>query len=83
MLPNISGLSYDLYDGRQPEDKLSAENKKSALIANPGLLEFFGYAFFPGSCLIGPQFPLRRYQDFVCGHFSEEVCYHKVHIFNF
>lgn len=69
-----TGLSYDLYDGRQPSEQLSAENKKSALISTPNLLEFFGFTFFPGSCLIGPQFPLRRYQNFVSGAYSEEVC---------
>ncbi|KAJ8921187.1 hypothetical protein NQ315_013659 [Exocentrus adspersus] len=66
----LIGIAYDYYDGRQPLDTLSSENKKVALTKRPGLLEIFGHCFFPSSFLIGPQFPLKRYQEFVAGSYG-------------
>ncbi|KAF5287340.1 hypothetical protein FQA39_LY15943 [Lamprigera yunnana] len=61
----LIGLAYDIYDGQQPPDKLSKDSKKVALLTIPPYLETCGYAFFPTSFLVGPQFPLRRYREFV------------------
>jgi len=38
----------------------------------PSLLESAGHVFHPSSFLIGPQYPLRRYLDFVDGKFHAE-----------
>lgn len=62
-----------MYDGRQPSDKLSAENKKVALSKRPQILEYFGYMYFPGSFIVGPQFPLKRYQNYLAGEFGDKV----------
>lgn len=70
---NASAVAYDIYDGHQPQEKLSSENKKVALMKRPSFLEFFGYTFFPATFLVGPQFSLKRYQDFVNSNFSDEV----------
>lgn len=70
---NISGVAYDLYDGHQPAETLSKDNKKVALLQRPQLLELFGFCFFPAGFLIGPQFALKRYQEFVNGEFSDKV----------
>lgn len=69
----IIGIAYDYYDGHQPHDKLSSDSKKVALVKRPGLLEVFGHCFFPAAFLIGPQFPMKRYQEFVAGKYSKKV----------
>ncbi|XP_075232979.1 lysophosphatidylcholine acyltransferase 3 protein nessy isoform X2 [Lycorma delicatula] len=63
----LSGLAFDLYDGCQPLESLSSENKKVALKQVPSFLEVLAYSFYPASFLVGPQFPMKRYQDFVSG----------------
>lgn len=68
----LIGVAFDLYDGHQPPDTLSTENKKSALTECPSILEMFGHSLFPSSFLIGPQFSMRRYKSFVSGEFTEK-----------
>lgn len=47
------------------QDKLSKENQLVALEKIPTVLEVFAHSYFPASFLIGPQFPIKRYIDFV------------------
>ncbi|CAH0549779.1 unnamed protein product [Brassicogethes aeneus] len=68
----LIAISFDLYDGKQPEETLSAENKKVALKELPSILELYGHSLFPTSFLVGPQFSMRRYLDFVEGKFSKD-----------
>ncbi|CAB0017009.1 unnamed protein product [Nesidiocoris tenuis] len=65
----LTGLAFDLYDGSLPEDKLSNDQKKVVLREVPSLLEMAGYTYFPTSFLVGPQFPMKKYQDFIGGKF--------------
>jgi lysophospholipid acyltransferase 5 len=67
----LIGIGFDLYDGHRPPETLSGENKKVALERCPTVLEFFGHTLFPASFMVGPQFPMKRYQDFVAGKFGE------------
>ena len=67
----LIGIAFDYYDGQQPPESLGAENKKVALAQCPNLLEMYGHTLFPASFMVGPQFPMKRYQDFVAGKFSE------------
>lgn len=69
----LIGLSFDLYDGNQPEESLGAQNKRVALKTRPTFLEYGGHMFFPTCYMIGPQFNMRRYQSFVAGEFSEVI----------
>ena len=55
------------------QEKLSEENKKTAIPNMPSLLEMLGYSYFFGCCLVGPVLPIRRYQDFVNGKFSDKL----------
>lgn len=55
------------------QEELSQEQKKKALSKIPSLLEVAGYTYFPASFLVGPQFSMRRYLDFVAGIFRDEV----------
>ncbi|ODN06279.1 Lysophospholipid acyltransferase 5, partial [Orchesella cincta] len=50
---------------------LSGDQKTQALKRFPSLLESTAHVFYPGSFLIGPQFPMRRYLDFVEGKFGD------------
>ncbi|XP_066996783.2 lysophospholipid acyltransferase 5 isoform X1 [Anabrus simplex] len=69
----LIGLAFDVYDGRKPIEQLSVEQKKTALDRIPTLLEVAGHTYFPASFLVGPQFPMRRYLNFVTGQFKESL----------
>ncbi|KAJ4440234.1 hypothetical protein ANN_08373 [Periplaneta americana] len=69
----LIGLAFDLFDGKKSEEELSQEQKKTALSKTPSLLEVAAYTYFPASFLVGPQFPMKRYLDFVSGTFKDEV----------
>jgi hypothetical protein len=51
--------------------------KTTVLRKKPSFLEITAFAYFPGSFLIGPQFSMRRYLDYVNGKLVETVCYLK------
>ncbi|CAG9818687.1 unnamed protein product [Phaedon cochleariae] len=68
----LIAVAFDYYDGQQPIEQLSSENKKVALQKRPSILEMFGHAFFPTSFLVGPQFSMKRYQEFVAGKYSRK-----------
>lgn len=53
------------------QEDLSGEQKLQALKRFPTFLETAAHCFFPGSFLIGPQFPMKRYLDFVDGKFGK------------
>ncbi|KAH8270408.1 hypothetical protein KR018_009763 [Drosophila ironensis] len=63
------GFGFDVTDGLKPEDALSKEQKETALKEPPSLLELLAFAYFPSGFLVGPQFPCRRYLDFIDGKF--------------
>lgn len=47
------------------QDKLSASQKETALKEMPSLMEITAFSYFPGSFLVGPQFSMKRYLDYV------------------
>ncbi|KAF6207636.1 hypothetical protein GE061_016083 [Apolygus lucorum] len=63
----LTGLAFDLYDGSLPEAELNKDQKLNRLRELPSLLEVAGYTYFPTSFLVGPQFPMRKYQEFIAG----------------
>ncbi|XP_050446775.1 lysophospholipid acyltransferase 5 [Cataglyphis hispanica] len=67
----LIGLAFNLWDGKKHDTKLSDSQKRVALKEQPSLLEIAAYTYFPGAFLIGPQFSMRRYLDFVSSRFSE------------
>ncbi|XP_001604606.2 lysophospholipid acyltransferase 5 [Nasonia vitripennis] len=67
----LIGLAYDIHDGQKKEEKLSETQKLTALREQPSFLEMAGFCYFPGSFLIGPQFSMRRYLDYVNGKLVE------------
>uniref|UniRef100_T1J0V7 Lysophospholipid acyltransferase 5 n=1 Tax=Strigamia maritima TaxID=126957 RepID=T1J0V7_STRMM len=65
----LIGLTFDVYDGHRDESKLSPDQKKTALTKVPSLLEIASHTYFFGGFMVGPQFPMRRYIDFIDGSF--------------
>ncbi|KAG8229520.1 hypothetical protein J437_LFUL004926 [Ladona fulva] len=68
----LIGLTFDIYDGRKNAE-LSREQKNTALSKIPSFLEVAAHTYFPASFLVGPQFPMRRYQDLVAGNLRDKV----------
>ncbi|KAF7670159.1 hypothetical protein LDENG_00049940 [Lucifuga dentata] len=67
----LIGLSLDYYDGGKEPAQMNSEQKKAALVSVPSLLEVFGFSYFYGGCLVGPQFTLRSYQRLVAGKLTD------------
>ncbi|XP_060533674.1 lysophospholipid acyltransferase 5 [Cylas formicarius] len=65
----LIGVAFDVYDGQQQAENLSSDGKYHALKTVPSLVELFGHCMFPTAFLVGPQFPMRRYLDFVGGKY--------------
>ncbi|XP_043250629.1 lysophospholipid acyltransferase 5 isoform X1 [Colletes gigas] len=63
----LIGLAFNLLDGKSPEEKLSGSQKQVALKTQPTFLEVAAFTYFPGSFLVGPQFSMKRYLDYVNG----------------
>ncbi|CAG7819298.1 unnamed protein product, partial [Allacma fusca] len=68
----LVGQAFDVLDGTRNNSELSKDQQAQALTKVPSLLECAGHVFYPGSFLIGPQYSLKRYLDFVSGKFSED-----------
>ncbi|CAN8004871.1 unnamed protein product, partial [Ixodes hexagonus] len=65
----LIGLVFDVYDGMKDPETLPHDQKRTALRGLPSLLEVMGHSYFFGGFLVGPQFPMKRYLDFVQGTF--------------
>ncbi|XP_035212116.1 lysophospholipid acyltransferase 5-like [Stegodyphus dumicola] len=63
----LIGLAFDVYDGQKDPEKLPHDQKKTALKKCPTLLEVAGHTYFFGGFMVGPQFPMKRYIDFIDG----------------
>ncbi|CAH1775062.1 unnamed protein product [Owenia fusiformis] len=71
----LTSLVFDIYDGRRKQNnaKLSAEQESTALDKVPSLIEILGQTYYFGGFMVGPQFSMRRYLDFVNGEFSDKI----------
>jgi len=67
------GLAWDLYDGSGDTGQSSAASQERALTGAPTILELFSVSFFPGSFMVGPQYPLTRMRALVNGEFDDET----------
>lgn len=59
----LISLGFDYLDGSKPNAQ--SDQKLNGLKELPSLLEVFGFGYFFGSFLTGPQFTFRHYKDFV------------------
>lgn len=69
----LIGLAFNYSDGHQDESKLSINQKKVSLKTLPSFLEVAAFVYFPGSFLVGPQFNIKSYLDYVNGNLVESV----------
>ncbi|CAI9741420.1 Hypothetical predicted protein [Octopus vulgaris] len=70
LILKLTGVVADLYDGSKPEEKLSPDQKETAIKKTPTILELMGHCYFFGAFLIGPQCSIRRYLTLVKGGFA-------------
>uniref|UniRef100_A0A674MYK7 Lysophospholipid acyltransferase 5 n=1 Tax=Takifugu rubripes TaxID=31033 RepID=A0A674MYK7_TAKRU len=63
----LIGLSLDYYDG----GKERSQQKSAALTSVPSLLEVFGFSYFYGGFLVGPQFTLQSYKKLVARELTD------------
>lgn len=70
----LIAVAWDVADGKRLEklkkdqdvkDPQEVVKNPEALAAVPSLLDLLAHTHFPGAFLVGPQFCLKRYQDFV------------------
>lgn len=67
----LIALAFDLWDGQKLKQgkELSENNKKTAIVDSPSLIELLGFVYFPSCFLVGPIFSFRRYKQFVSEEF--------------
>ncbi|KAK7094232.1 lysophospholipid acyltransferase 5-like [Littorina saxatilis] len=65
----LTAVAFDLYDGHKTP--IPPAYKETALTKAPSLLELFGQCYFFGGFLVGPQYSMRRYMNFVNGEYSD------------
>jgi lysophospholipid acyltransferase 5 len=63
MVLRLIGLAFDVSDSVKNPEVLGISDTRPFKI--PSLLEVFGFAYFPATVIIGPQFSLKRYNEFV------------------
>ncbi|XP_046381384.2 lysophospholipid acyltransferase 5-like [Haliotis rufescens] len=69
----LTSVIFDVYDGHRKQRKaeLTPDQSQTALEKTPSLLEMFGHCYYFGGFLIGPQFSMRRYLNFIDGAFQK------------
>ncbi|GAB0096485.1 Lysophospholipid acyltransferase 5 [Sergentomyia squamirostris] len=77
MVLRLIGLCFDICDtfgthakGEEPKEMDTYGIKKM-----PNLLQIASYSYFPGSFLVGPQFPYRQYERFIARDFDKHRGY--------
>ena len=63
----------DVHDGTKDETELSKDQKENALKEVPSILEMFSQAFFIGGYFVGPQFSMKKYQNFIQRNIEEDL----------
>merc|ERR1719361_1787335 len=67
------GLAADVHDGSKNEESLSKDQKENALKESPTILEMFSQAFFVGGYFVGPQFSMRKFQNYIQRNINEDL----------
>ena len=71
LVMKLSSFAWSYYDGQQPKDELSEDQKAFAVFQHPSFIELFGYATFFNGVWVGPAFEFRTYKQFI----DEDVPY--------
>jgi len=74
----LIGLTFDCYDGEKAKraggkESLSKDQQKSAIEELPSLLEMLSHSFFIGGYFVGPQFPMKKYREFVSPSYQDSL----------
>jgi len=64
---------FIVHDGTKKDEELSKDQKESALKEIPSILEMFSHAFFTGGYFVGPQFSMRKYQNFINRNIQDDL----------
>jgi len=67
------GLAADVHDGSKNEETLSKDQKENALKEPPTILEIFSQAFFVGGYFVGPQFSMKKFQNYIQRNINEDI----------
>ncbi|PVD35553.1 hypothetical protein C0Q70_02516 [Pomacea canaliculata] len=67
----LTAVAFDIYDGQKRPVPKDAQD--SALFSCPTLLELLGQSYCFGGFLVGPQYCMRRYLNFVSGEYSNPI----------
>ena len=62
-----------VHDGTKNEESLSKDQKESALKEAPSILEMFSQAFFIGGYFVGPQFSMKKFQNYIQRNINEDL----------
>lgn len=73
MCLRLIGLAMDVHDGQKKQEELSKDQKEAALQTLPSILEMFSHCFFIGGYFVGPQFSMRKYQEFIRRNIEEDL----------
>ena len=63
----------DVFDGTKKSDELSKEQKDNALSEVPSILEVCSQSFFVGGYFVGPQFSMRKFQNYIQRNINEDL----------
>jgi lysophospholipid acyltransferase 5 len=69
MVLHLIGLTFDVSDSVKKPEVLGITDSRPYKI--PSLLEVFGFAYFPPTVIIGPQFSFKRYYEFTDRQYDE------------
>ena len=76
----LIAVAFDVSDGYKSKNDSSTNDSSSSSSKNdealdriPDFLELLGHSYFPASFLVGPQFGIKKYLDFVS---SEQTVLH-------
>lgn len=69
----LIGLTFDVCDtfGSHKKGDEPKEMDVYGIHKSPNLLQIASYTYFPGSFLVGPQFPYRQYERFLAKEFDK------------
>lgn len=67
------GLAVDVHDGTKKPEELSKDQRENALQTIPSLLEILGQSFFIGGYFVGPQFSMKKFQNFIERSINEDL----------
>ncbi|CAG0899338.1 unnamed protein product [Cyprideis torosa] len=63
----LIAVAFDVYDGHRPPKELSKEQQRLCISDRMSLLELLAHCYYPTAVLVGPQFSLRHYRNYISG----------------